>query len=89
MLWYLHLCAEASIVVTHYRDQAIGIMQETENRSGHFTEVLLQPTVGIAPDSDRNQAEQLHQQAHHFCFIANSMNFPILCKPSIEVDSAL
>ncbi len=89
MLWYLHLCAEASIVVTHYLDQAVGTMLETEDGSGHFAEVVLKPVVCITPTSDRNRAEQLHEQAHHFCFVANSMNFPVLCEPSIQIDTAL
>ena len=29
MLWYLHLCAEARIVVLDYVDQAAGVMVET------------------------------------------------------------
>lgn len=89
MLWYLHLCAEASVVVTHYLDQAVGTMLETEDGSGRFAEVVLKPAVTIAPSSDKRQAEKLHEQAHHFCFIANSMNFPILCEPSIQIDTAL
>ena len=89
MLWYLHLCAEASIVVTHYLDQAVGSMQETEDGGGHFTEVILKPVVTVAAGSDTNQAEKLHEQAHHFCFIANSMNFPVLCKPSIQIDKVI
>ena len=85
MLWYLHLCAEASIVVNHYCDQAVGTMLETEDGSGHFTKVVLKPLVKITADSDRAQAQQLHEQAHRFCFIANSMNFPIICESSIEI----
>lgn len=83
MLWYLHLCAEASIVVTHYLDQAVGTMLETKDGSGRFVEVVLKPVVTLAPGSDRNQAQKLHEQAHRFCFVANSMNFPVLCEPSI------
>ncbi|MGG6296896.1 OsmC family protein [Leptolyngbya sp. AN02str] len=85
MLWYLHLCAKVAIVVTHYLDQASGTMLETEDGSGHFAEVLLKPMVTIAPGSDTQQAEQLHEQAHQLCFIANSVNFPVLCKPTIHV----
>jgi organic hydroperoxide reductase OsmC/OhrA len=47
MLWYLHLCAEAAIVVTHYIDQAIGTLQETEEGGGRFTEVVLHPIVTV------------------------------------------
>lgn len=89
MLWYLHLCAEVSIVVTHYVDQAVGTMLEAEDGGGRFAEVVLKPVVTIAPSSDRKQAEQLHEQAHHFCFVANSMNFPILCESSILIDNAV
>jgi len=89
MLWYLHLCAEASIVVTHYLDQAVGTMLETEDGGGRFAEVVLKPVVTIAPGSDKRQAEKLHEQAHHFCFVANSMNFPVLCESSIQLASAL
>ena len=88
MLWYLHLCAKASIVVTHYFDQAVGTMTETQDGSGQFTEVILKPVVTLAPGSEMNQAQQLHEQAHHFCFISSSMNFPVLCQPSIQIDTA-
>jgi organic hydroperoxide reductase OsmC/OhrA len=84
MLWYLHLCSEASIVVTDYVDQAVGKMVETRDRGGYFTEVILKPTVTVMLNSDENQARQLHEQAHKLCFIANSMNFPVTCKPTIN-----
>jgi organic hydroperoxide reductase OsmC/OhrA len=28
-------------------------------------------------------AAELHDRAHHFCFIANSVNFPVRCEPRI------
>jgi organic hydroperoxide reductase OsmC/OhrA len=31
MLWYLHLCSEAGLVITDYVDQAAGTMIETED----------------------------------------------------------
>jgi organic hydroperoxide reductase OsmC/OhrA len=43
MLWFLHLCAEAGIVVTGYSDNPTGIMTETENGGGKFKEVVLRP----------------------------------------------
>ncbi|HEV7397480.1 MAG TPA: OsmC family protein, partial [Pyrinomonadaceae bacterium] len=84
MLWYLHLCSEAGIVVLEYEDQAIGSMVETADGSGHFLSVTLRPIVTIAEGGDREVATQLHEQAHHLCFIANSVNFPVLCEPSLR-----
>jgi organic hydroperoxide reductase OsmC/OhrA len=47
MLWYLHLCSVNKIIVTEYLDNATGIMEETKNGSGKFTEVTLNPKVTI------------------------------------------
>jgi organic hydroperoxide reductase OsmC/OhrA len=80
MLWYLHLCAESKVVVTGYVDDAIGTMMEDKDRGGFFTEVVLRPRVTISAESDRATAESLHDRAHHLCFVANSVNFPVRCE---------
>ncbi|MEI6411433.1 MAG: OsmC family protein [Bacteroidota bacterium] len=77
MLWFLHLCAEAGVVVTAYEDQAEGTMVETADKGGHFTEVILRPRVTVSKSDMIGQTEALHHQAHKLCFIANSCNFPI------------
>ncbi|HEY9640418.1 MAG TPA: OsmC family protein [Coleofasciculaceae cyanobacterium] len=86
MLWYLHLCADAKIIVTAYLDHAIGFMTETKEGGGQFTEVILKPVITITAGSDAAQAEQLHETAHHLCFIANSVNFPVRCQPLLQVE---
>jgi len=88
MLWYLHLCADAGIVVTDYLDEATGTMVETEQPGGHFTEVVLRPTVIVRPEADVNLAIRLHDRAHHLCFIAKSVNFPVRCEARVEVEAA-
>jgi len=84
MLSYLHLCAVAGIVVTDYQDDAKGTMAETKDGGGHFTKVTLHPDVKVAAGADTDLAMQLHETAHHLCFIASSVNFPVLCEASIE-----
>jgi organic hydroperoxide reductase OsmC/OhrA len=83
MLWYLHLCAENKIIVNSYMDDAKGVMTETENGSGKFSEVTLYPQVTVLEESMIAKAEVLHHRAHEMCFVANSCNFPIYCKPDI------
>jgi organic hydroperoxide reductase OsmC/OhrA len=85
MMSYLHLCAVHGVIVTDYEDAAEGTMMETQGASGHFTGVTLKPTVVISPESDREKALVLHDQAHHLCFIANSVNFPVLHEAVIAV----
>ena len=77
MLWYLHLCAINSIVVTDYKDEANGVMAENADGSGAFVEVTLNPHVTIDANSDQDKALLLHEEAHRYCFIANSVNFPV------------
>jgi organic hydroperoxide reductase OsmC/OhrA len=80
---YLHLCAGAGIVVTDYQDAPIGTMIENADGSGRFTRILLRPRVTLSPDADVNRAAELHADAHRFCFVANSVNFPIDCEPAM------
>ena len=80
MLWYLHLCADAGIIVTAYHDQAVGTMIESPGGGGHFTSVVLHPHVTLADMSKADAADALHAKAHEKCFIANSVNFPVTHK---------
>ena len=83
-LWYLHLCAEAGVVVEAYVDEAAGVMEETADGGGQFVEVVLRPRVRLAPGSDRDKAQSLHHEAHAKCFIARSVNFPVKCEPVLD-----
>jgi organic hydroperoxide reductase OsmC/OhrA len=88
MLWYLHLCADAGVVVLAYRDAPIGTMVEEARTGGQFTRVILRPRVMIAIGSDAARAKALHESAHRKCFIANSVNFPVACEAEITVAAA-
>ena len=85
MLWYLHLCSEAGIVVVNYIDNAKGVMQEESNGSGKFNSVTLFPEVVITESSMVQKADELHKKANEICFIANSVNFPVNHQPIIKV----
>ena len=86
MLSYLHMATVAGVVVTAYADAAEGSMA-TEGDGGRFVEVVLHPVVTITAASDPAKAEAAHEAAHHACFIANSVNFPVRCEPRIVVES--
>lgn len=85
MLWYLHLCSQAGVVVTDYIDNATGIMKETENGGGHFTEVTLNPMVTVTEHTMIDKANELHKKANELCFIANSVNFLVFQRPTTKV----
>ena len=83
MLWYLHLASEAGVVVTAYEDSAEGLMAEGVDGAGRFTQVTLRPRVHCAPGADTALALALHAAARDKCFIASSVNFPVLCEASV------
>ncbi|MDQ1387060.1 MAG: hypothetical protein QOF56_514 [Acidobacteriaceae bacterium] len=83
MLSYLHLCAVNHITVLDYGDAAHGLMEENSDGSAQFSRVTLRPRVAISPGDDQAKALALHTEAHHLCFIARSVNFPVDVTPTI------
>ena len=86
-LWYLHLCADAGIVVTSYRDRAEGLMAEGPDGGGEFTCVTLRPSVAVSAGSDVERARALHAEAAAKCFIARSVAFPVRHEPEVSVEA--
>ena len=74
MLTFLALAAKAKLVVDRYTDQAIGLMAKDDEGRMAVTTVTLKPVIefnGRKPEPD--ELTQLHDKAHHLCFIANSV----------------
>jgi organic hydroperoxide reductase OsmC/OhrA len=82
LLSYLAECARAGIAVVAYEDDARGEMTLIDGAI-RFREVVLRPRVAIADPSRIADAEALHAKAHHVCFIANSVNFPVRNEPVV------
>ena len=83
-LSYVAECARAGVNVITYEDDATGVMHRVDGVI-RFTDVLLKPRVTVAPGADVDKARKLHEKAHHACFIANSVNFPVRNEPEILV----
>jgi organic hydroperoxide reductase OsmC/OhrA len=83
MLWVLHLCADAGIVITGYTDEAVGEMDEHQDGSAEFTRVMLQPRMSLADPSRAAEAIAIHHRAHQVCGLARSMNFLVEHQPLI------
>ncbi len=78
MLWFLHLCAQAGVIVSSYHDDVIGTMEEEKDGKGRFVEVVLAPKVEVEYEEMIEQTDALHKKANEMCFIANSCNFKIV-----------
>lgn len=85
MLWYLHFCSVNNIIVEEYIDIAEGIMLEENDGKGYFKEVKLNPIITVKSQEMVEKALELHKKANEYCFIANSVNFPVKHESKIKV----
>jgi organic hydroperoxide reductase OsmC/OhrA len=85
LLSYLYACVKVGVVVVGYEDDATATLVEDGKGGGAFTEVTLRPRVTVAEASMTDAAAAAHAQAREWCFIANSVNFPVRHEPTILV----
>jgi organic hydroperoxide reductase OsmC/OhrA len=76
MLWFISLARAKRLRVTAYVDDAQGTMDAT-----HFTAVLLRPKVSFEQDPVPEHLIELHHRAHERCYIAHSVNCPVVIEP--------
>jgi organic hydroperoxide reductase OsmC/OhrA len=87
-LSYAALCARHAVVLLEYEDRATGTMAyDRQRKVMAFTEVILRPRCRVVAGTDLERARALHNQAHHECFIANSVNFRVTNEPEIVVEA--
>ncbi len=82
MLTLLALASRRGLVVDRYADEALGTMRPGDDGRPWIAHVLLRPRVAFAgeePSADVLAA--LHHQAHHECFLANSVRTRIEVEP--------
>ena len=84
MLWFLHLAVDAKLVVERYVDEASGVLEKNAEGRMVMTRVALRPVVtcsGRAPTAQEHR--QLHERAHHECYIANSVKTEVTVEPRL------
>ena len=79
MLTFLYLAAKAGFTVTHYRDDATGVMTRSAQGVEWVSRVTLAPRIAFAdrqPTAD--ELARLHHAAHEGCYLANSVKTEIV-----------
>ena len=82
MLTFLSLAARDGFVVDDYEDEAVGLMERNAEKRIAITRVVLRPRIiwgGESPDPEK--LDELHENAHKHCFIANSVTTEISIEP--------
>jgi organic hydroperoxide reductase OsmC/OhrA len=79
MLTYLFVASRKGFEISHYEDEAVGVMTKNERGIPWVSSVTLHPRITYAgtktPSSE--EVEQMHHAAHEQCFIANSVKTEI------------
>lgn len=83
MLWFLHCCADAGVVITAYKDCPQGTLVIEADGIGRFTDISLHPVVSLQDAAQAHLLSSLHDKAHQHCFIANSLSCPVNIHHSI------
>jgi organic hydroperoxide reductase OsmC/OhrA len=88
MLSFLHVATNRGVVVTGYDDNATGVLVLEADGGGHFISVTLRPTVTVS-GSTLAAVTDIHREASQKCFIAASVNFPVLHEPTTFLEPVL
>jgi len=83
MLTFLAVAARRRFTVDSYEDAAVGHMEKNESGRIAITRVELRPRVAFsgANRPTKDELAKLHEQAHHACFIANSVRTEVTVVP--------
>lgn len=83
MLWFLSLAVQHRLRIDRYVDQAVGVMGTNLDGKVFMAHVTLRPEVHFSGERlpTRAQINQLHQDAHEACYIANSVKTEVRCEP--------
>ena len=83
MLTFLAVACKRRYVVDGYRDEAVGVLGKDAEGRLAITRVTLRPRVTFGGERTPTPEElrQLHEQAHHACFIANSVKTEVVVEP--------
>ncbi len=81
MLFFLDLASRDGLDVAAYRDRAVGELGRRADGREAMVRVTLRPAVEWGGADPAARAGTLHERAHHLCYLANSVNFPVVVEP--------
>jgi len=79
MLFFLSIAASNNYIIETYEDQAEGIMSKNENGQMVMGDIILKPKIVFSGTTipTAEQITELHNSAHHKCYLANSIKSTI------------
>ena len=84
MTTFLAIAENSKLVFTDFQCGSKGKLEQIEGKF-QMTEVILEPTVVIINEEDREKAERVLQKSEANCLISNSVHSKITMIPNIVV----
>ncbi|WP_373552583.1 OsmC family protein [Haliscomenobacter sp.] len=79
MLFFLSIAASKKLIVNRYEDRAEGKMGKNEMGKTAMLDIFLRPAISWGGNAIPNAStiDEMHEEAHQRCFIANSLKTKI------------
>ncbi|WP_322779461.1 OsmC family protein [Frankia sp. Cas4] len=81
LLSFLAMAARAGVDVRRYDDAAEAVMSHAAEPIG-LTHIWLRPRIVVSGDTPVERLHALVEQAHHECYIANSLRCEVSVRPT-------
>ncbi len=86
MTTFLAIAENSKLEFSGFSCKSKGVLERVDGKY-LMTEVILEPTVTIKDEKDRDRAERVVQKSEAACLISNSIKSKITMEISIKVES--
>jgi peroxiredoxin-like protein len=84
MTTFLSIAENSKLEFTHFECRSKGKLEQVEGKF-MMSEIILEPSVTIVNESDREKAERILNKAEAACLISNSIRSKVTMIPSIQI----
>jgi peroxiredoxin-like protein len=84
MTTFLSIAENSKLNFTHFSCKSKGKLEQVEGKF-LMSEIILEPTVTVTDDKDREKAERILQKSEAACLISNSIKSKVTMIPNIEI----
>ena len=85
MTTFLSIAENSKLAFTSFSCKSKGKLEQIEGKF-IMSEIILEPTVTIADEKDRERAERVLQKSETACLISNSVKSKIIMNPIIKIN---
>ena len=84
MTTFLSIAENSKLAFTNFSCKSKGKLEQVEGKF-MMTEIILEPTVTITEEKDRERAERVLQKSEAACLISNSIKSKVTMIPTIKI----